>query len=63
MKKETPQAKKLKEIEERGYKMGTSCADCFDETQNISSLRAAVSAYRLSMQAMRDQIKHKIVKK
>lgn len=52
--------KKLKEIEEIAFKMGNKAAKGFNEDLNIASLKAAVTAYRCSMQAIRDQIKFKI---
>lgn len=54
--------KKLKQIEEITFDMGNKSAKSFGKTHDIHSLRAAVTAYRCSMQAIRDQIRYKIGK-
>lgn len=54
------QIKKLEWYEEVGYDAGNASYVAFTETKNISALRGAISAYRLSMQAIRDQVKFKI---
>ena len=54
--------KKLKQIEEITFDMGNKSAKSFAKTNNINSLRAAVTAYRCSMLAVRDQIRYKISK-
>lgn len=54
------QAEKLKQIENDAFGMGKICHKSFTETNNRGSLRDAVSTYRLSMQAIRHQSKHKI---
>ncbi len=54
------QAKKLKNIENDGYVMGKVCYNSFMETNNRGSLRDAVVSYKLTMQAIRHQSKHKI---
>ena len=54
--------KKLKEIEEKTFKAGNKAIKGFDNTYDICSLRAAVTAYRCSMQAIRDQIRYKVGK-
>lgn len=56
------QAQKLKHIENDGFGMGKVCYKSFMDTNNRGSLRDAVASYRLSMQAIRDQSKHKISK-
>lgn len=56
------QADKLKQIENNGFHMGNLCYESFIESNNRGSLRDAVSTYRLSMQAIRHQSKHKISK-
>jgi len=53
------QIEKLKDIEEIGYDMGNMTYENFKKTQNLASLKASVSACRLSMQAIRDQIRYK----
>jgi hypothetical protein len=58
--RELSQAEKLKQIEENGFHMGNICYGSFIETNNRGSLRDAVATYRLSMQAIRHQSKHKI---
>lgn len=60
---EISQAEKLKQIEEDGFLMGKICYNSFIETNNRGSLRDAVSTYRLSMQAIRHQSRHKISEK
>jgi hypothetical protein len=54
------QIERLEHYEQRGYDAGNDCYAAFEETKNLSALRGAISAYRLSMQAIRDQIKFKI---
>ncbi len=54
------QAEKLKQMENNGFHMGTVCYESFIETNNRGSLRDAVATYRLSMQAIRHQSRHKI---
>ena len=54
--------RKLKEIEEVSFKMGNKAAKSFDNNLDVFALRAAVTAYRCSMQAIRDQARYKIVK-
>lgn len=56
------QADKLKQIENNAFGMGNTCHHSFNETNNRGSLRDAVASYRLTMQAIRDQSKHKISK-
>lgn len=56
------QVKKLEWYEEVGFDMGNSSYAAFNETQNIASLKGAISAYRLSMQAIRDQVRYKVSK-
>jgi hypothetical protein len=56
------QAEKLKQIENDAFGMGKVCHKSFHETNNRGSLRDTVASYRLSMQAIRDQSKHKISK-
>lgn len=56
------QAEKLKNIENDGYAMGKVCYNSFMETSNRGSLRDAVTSYRVTMQAIRHQSKHKISK-
>jgi hypothetical protein len=59
--KESPKSvKKLEVIENHGFEMGNISYSAFIENQNISSLKGAVSAYRLSMQAIRDQSRYKV---
>lgn len=54
------QIERLEHYEQRGYDAGNDCYAAFEETKNLSALRGAISAYRLSMQAIRDQVKFKI---
>jgi len=54
------QIERLEHYEQRGYDGGNYCYAAFEETKNLSALKGAISAYRLSMQAIRDQIKFKI---
>jgi len=56
------QAEKLKQIENDAFGMGKVCHKSFYETNNRGSLRDTVASYRLTMQAIRDQSKHKISK-
>ena len=56
------QAQKLKNIENDAYGMGKNCHESFMKTNNRGSLRDTVASYRLTMQAIRDQSKHKISK-
>jgi hypothetical protein len=53
-------ADKLKQVENHGFHMGSLCYESFVETKNRGSLKDAVATYRLSMQSIRDQSKHKI---
>jgi len=57
---ELTQIQELQHIEKAGFKMGVNTEKSFDETQNLSALKASVSAYRLCMQAIRDQMRHKV---
>ena len=54
------QIEKLEWYEEVGFEAGNASYAAFTETQNLSALKGAISAYRLSMQAIRDQVKFKI---
>ena len=45
---------KLKDIENVMFNAGNKCAAVFNSKGTVVSLRMAVSAYRTSMQAMRD---------
>lgn len=54
------QIKKLEWYEEVGFNAGNDCYTAFNETKNLSALKGAISSYRLSMQAIRDQVKFKI---
>jgi len=54
------QADKLKQIENDCFGMGKICHQSFMETNNRGSLRDTVASYRVSMQAIRHQSKHKI---
>lgn len=54
------QIEKLEWYEEVGFYTGNMAYQSFTETQNLSALKGAISAYRLSMQAIRDQVKHKV---
>lgn len=56
------QADKLKKVENNAFGMGNACYESFIETSNRGSLRDAVSTYRLCMQAIKNQSKHKISK-
>ena len=42
--------------------MGNKAAKAFDKSESFNSLRAAVIAYRCSMQSIRDQARYKISK-
>lgn len=52
----------LQLIEENTFNMGTFAYNVFKKTTNYNALRASVSAYRASMQAMRDQMRYNISK-
>ena len=54
------QIEKLEWYEEVGFNAGNASYAAFNETQNLSALKGAISAYRLSMQAIRDQVRYKI---
>jgi hypothetical protein len=54
------QADKLKQVENNSFGMGNTCHESFMETSNRGSLRDAVTSYRLCMQAIKYQSKHKI---
>jgi hypothetical protein len=56
------QLERLEHYEQRGYDGGNYCYEAFEETKNLSALKGAISAYRMSMQAIRDQVKFKIGK-
>jgi len=56
------QIEKLQWYEEAGFYTGNVAYTAFIDTQNLSALKGAISAYRLSMQAIRDQVKFKIGK-
>jgi hypothetical protein len=60
MRKLTSPVEKLKRIENCGFNMGNVAYDGFLETNSLTSLKGAVSAYRLCMQAIRDQTKYKV---
>lgn len=63
--KKTSKAKKLnklQEIEDNAFDMGTKAYDAFKSSTNFIALRAASMAYRVSMQAMRDQMRYTISK-
>jgi hypothetical protein len=61
-KRKVSKMERLKHYEEIGYDAGNDCYAVFTETKNLSALRGTIAAYRLSMQAIRDQIKFKISK-
>lgn len=50
---------KLKHIEDTMFDAGNKCTASFKKSGNNATLRVAVSAYRTSMQAMRDQARYK----
>lgn len=56
------QIEKLEWYEEAGFHTGNLAYQAFIETQNLAALKGSISAYRLSMQAIRDQMKFKIGK-
>jgi hypothetical protein len=60
MRRLTSPVEKLKKIENCGFSMGNIAYDGFIETNSLTSLKGAVSAYRLCMQAIRDQTKYKV---
>lgn len=62
MKKEKDSVNKLKHIENATFDMGNHAYEGFKETTSLASLKGAVSAYRCSMQAIRDQARYKITK-
>ena len=53
---------KLKCIENEAFKMGNKAAKSFAKNESFNSLKAAVTAYRCSMQSIRDQARYKISK-
>jgi len=59
MAKESKQ-NRLKLIEDAAYQMGEKAKKGFEKSNNLNSLRGAVSAYRCSMQAMRDQMRYAV---
>jgi hypothetical protein len=54
------QIERLEHYEQVGFDAGNACYAAFNETKNLSALKGAISSYRLSMQAIRDQVKFKI---
>lgn len=52
--------KRLQQIEDSTFSMGQKAKNSFSKTGNINSLKAAVIAYRCSMQSMRDRARFKI---
>lgn len=63
--KKTSKAKKidkLQKIEDNAFNMGTNAYEAFESSTNFNALRAASMAYRVSMQAMRDQMRYTISK-
>jgi len=54
------QIERLEHYEQVGFDAGNDCYAAFNETKNLSALKGAISAYRLSMQSIRDQVKFKI---
>ena len=50
---------KLKKIEDNMFHAGNLCVNAWEANKDIASLRMAVSTYRTSMQAMRDQARYK----
>ncbi len=54
------QIERLEHYEQVGFDAGNSCYAAFNESKNLSALKGAISSYRLSMQAIRDQVKFKI---
>jgi len=60
--KKVSQIQKLEWYEEAGFYTGNMAYEAFVATQNLSALKGAISAYRMSMQAIRDQVKFKIGK-
>lgn len=59
MARSTQPKSKLKHIEEDMFQAGRTCVQVFNKTRNNATLRVAVTAYRASMQAMRDQSRYK----
>lgn len=59
-KSKVSQITKLEWYEEAGFHTGNMAYEAFIDTQNLSALKGAIAAYRLSMQAIRDQVKFKI---
>jgi hypothetical protein len=55
------ETKRLQQIEDISFNAGNTLMQSFDSTKSISTLKAAVSVYRLSIQAMRYKIVHKVV--
>ena len=53
---------KLQKIEDNAFDMGTIAYDAFKASTNFNALRAASLSYRVSMQAMRDQMRYTISK-
>lgn len=60
MEEKSTSIKKLKRIEEEAFKMGNKAAKSFEKNESFNSIRAAVMAYRCSMQSIRDQARYKI---
>lgn len=54
---------RLEHIENKAFEHGVTSSQHFEQTGNFNSLRAAVMAYRCSMQSIRDQSRYKISSK
>jgi hypothetical protein len=50
---------KLKVIEDKSFNVGNKCMDIWEKTGDNNTLRMAVSTFRTSMQAIRDQSRYK----
>ena len=53
----TKKENRLQVIEQRTFEMGNVCEKAFKQTKSIPFLKAGISAYRCSMQAMREQVR------
>jgi len=63
MKTQVTSIKKLEHIENANFDMGNHAYSGFKDSSSLASLKGAVSAYRCSMQAIRDQARYKVSNK
>lgn len=60
MKNQVTSIKKLEHIEDATFDMGNHAYAGFKESSSLASLKGAVSAYRCSMQAIRDKARYNV---